>query len=810
MATVDTLNLSINGNSKQATTAINNLIKSLKKFETEATPERLGAVANGFKSINRSLGSISNSNIHKVERLANALDKISKSKVGSVSSSVKKASTNATKVSSTVKSATQATNIPSVGEATATAQEVTAALSGNTVSKVEETTNKISTMAKIAGVANKAVAIIGTGLKVFGKVLGSILKPITHFIRSLARVAFYRFIRGIIKGITDGLKEGIKNLALYSKALDGLDTHNANDVMSRYSSAFLYFKNAIATAVIPVLRALIPIVEQAMFRIVDFINILAQFGSAFFGTTFTKAKYFWTDYADSIDNAAGSAKELNHQLANFDELNNLNDNRNNGGGGSSALDNAREMFEESEISSKIQSLVEKLKGVWETVKEIFEPVKKIVEKVKELFEQAWDKVSPNLTRIWNALKKIWNDVLKPLIKGFVEGFVDGFLMGDEFDSLPDVLGFISDKLADCAESVADFLSKIDNKKIEDFGKFLGVVCGWIVGLIPVTMTMGVEFVNWKDRVQRLSDYIKTNFKSEIDDLKDKIDKLKDKVQTGIDKFKTLYDRIFDLHDPTSLLSTYIKDLSEKFVTVKNKAHEFYDKLVGLVTEITNVKKKAEALKQYYDNHNIFENVLATAAVFLYEITQIKTLLDGIKKIGEIVIKITLNLTNGGVLDTLLNGLSKIGSDVADTVSDIKKETENTQAQLPTTTPSTKTSNNNNKTVSPTNLKNTRNSTDTSTLIKKRKALGGYLDTGDIFIANERGAEMIGSIGSNTAVANNDQITEAIATATYAAMSRALSENNGSVNIVVEGDGDKMFKVFQKKQREYNRNTGFAF
>ena len=809
MATVDTLNLSINGNSKQATTALNNLIKSLKKFETEVTPDRLGAVANGFKSINRSLSSISNSNINKVEKLANALEKISKSKVGSVSNSVKGASTNATKISSTVKSATQATNVPSVSDATATAQEVTTALSGNTVSKVEETTDKISTMAKIAGVANKAVAIVGASLKVFGKVLGTILKPITHFIRSLARVAFYRFIRGIIKGITDGLKEGIKNLALYSKALDGLDTHNANDVMSRYSSAFLYFKNAIATAVIPVLRALIPIVEQAMMRIVDFINILAQFGSAFFGTTFTKAKYFWVDYADSIDNATGSAKELNHQLANFDELNNLNDNRNNGGGGNSALQNAKDMFEEAEISSKIQSLVEKLKNVWETVKDIFEPVKKIFEKVKELFELAWDKVSPNLTRIWNSLKKIWNDVLKPLIKGFVEGFVDGFLMGDEFDSLPDVLGFISDKLADCAENVADFLSKIDNKKIEDFGKFLGVVCGWIVGLIPVTMTMGVEFVNWKDRVQRLSDYIKTNFKSELDDLKGKIENVKDKVQLSIDKFKTLCDRIFDLHDPTSLLSTYIKDLSDKFITVKNKAHEFYDRLVNLVTEITDVKKKAEALKSYWDNHNIFENVLATAAVFLYEITQIKTLLDGIKKLGEIVIKITLNLTNGGVLDTLLDGLSKIGSDVADKVSQIEKETTNPQAQLPTT-PSTKTSNNNNKTVSPTNLKNTRNSNDNSTLIKKRKALGGYLDTGDIFIANERGAEMIGSIGGNTAVANNNQITEAIAQATYTAMTKALAENGGSVNIVVEGDGDKMFNVFQKKQREFARTTGLAY
>ena len=70
--------------------------------------------------------------------------------------------------------------------------------------------------------------------------------------------------------------------------------------------------------------------------------------------------------------------------------------------------------------------------------------------------------------------------------------------------------------------------------------------------------------------------------------------------------------------------------------------------------------------------------------------------------------------------------------------------------------------------------------------------------------------MIGSINCNTAVANNNQITEAIAQATYESMSRALSENNGSVTFVVEGDADRMFRVFQKKQKEYGKQTGLAY
>lgn len=45
------------------------------------------------------------------------------------------------------------------------------------------------------------------------------------------------------------------------------------------------------------------------------------------------------------------------------------------------------------------------------------------------------------------------------------------------------------------------------------------------------------------------------------------------------------------------------------------------------------------------------------------------------------------------------------------------------------------------------------------------ANGGFVDQGQLFIAREAGAELVGSIGNRTAVANNDQIVEGIATAT---------------------------------------------
>ena len=61
-----------------------------------------------------------------------------------------------------------------------------------------------------------------------------------------------------------------------------------------------------------------------------------------------------------------------------------------------------------------------------------------------------------------------------------------------------------------------------------------------------------------------------------------------------------------------------------------------------------------------------------------------------------------------------------------------------------------------------------------------RASGGYVDSGEIFVAREAGPEMVGRFGSRTAVANNDQITQGIANAVSGAMTynnRLLAEQN---------------------------------
>ena len=54
------------------------------------------------------------------------------------------------------------------------------------------------------------------------------------------------------------------------------------------------------------------------------------------------------------------------------------------------------------------------------------------------------------------------------------------------------------------------------------------------------------------------------------------------------------------------------------------------------------------------------------------------------------------------------------------------------------------------------------------------ASGGFPETGQLFLARESGAEMVGSVGNHTAVANNDQIVQGIESGVYTAVAQALS------------------------------------
>lgn len=92
---------------------------------------------------------------------------------------------------------------------------------------------------------------------------------------------------------------------------------------------------------------------------------------------------------------------------------------------------------------------------------------------------------------------------------------------------------------------------------------------------------------------------------------------------------------------------------------------------------------------------------------------------------------------------------------------------------------------------------------------KGYAMGGYPASGEMFIARENGLpEMVGSIGGRTAVANNDQIVQAVSLGVYNAVVDAMGKTSGgSQPITVQIDGREVFTAVRNQNNNFKRRTG---
>lgn len=86
------------------------------------------------------------------------------------------------------------------------------------------------------------------------------------------------------------------------------------------------------------------------------------------------------------------------------------------------------------------------------------------------------------------------------------------------------------------------------------------------------------------------------------------------------------------------------------------------------------------------------------------------------------------------------------------------------------------------------------------------ASGGFPEKGELFVAREQGAEMVGSIGNKTAVANNDQIVQAISIGVQRAMEKSGMKNT-KVVIEAKGDSSGLMNFITYKQKEESRQFG---
>ncbi len=92
--------------------------------------------------------------------------------------------------------------------------------------------------------------------------------------------------------------------------------------------------------------------------------------------------------------------------------------------------------------------------------------------------------------------------------------------------------------------------------------------------------------------------------------------------------------------------------------------------------------------------------------------------------------------------------------------------------------------------------------------------GGFPDAGQLFIANEAGAEMVGNLGGRTAVANNDQIVAGVSAGVYEAVKAAMSETQSqqgtvTVNSTAYLDGQVIYRNQENIKAKRGQDIGLG-
>lgn len=599
--------------------------------------------------------------------------------------------------------------------------------------------------------------------KIFGKFGDSIdapFKKIRGLFRALGRIALYRALRTIIKGITSAIKEGVTNLKAYSKQV-GTAFAPAVDNLRKH---VLWLKNAFATALRPVIEALIPVIQRLVDWLVKASDFLAQVFSIMTGKVDDNNRYtraVLTDLQDSNE----EAKKLQRTLLGFDEINRLD-----GDNGKDNTQNAGLMFEQADVSEKAVEWAAKLT--------------KWIEKIKEVINSIdWDTVLKVLIALkaTQILRRIaaWIKPIAALLGG--SGGIVALAL-----AVAAAFGLWGDK-------IQEFIESTGIKKVEDFFEKLKKPFGK-GGLADTWLTNGqLDLTYLLKYIGRIAKIIHALFHGDVDGalaeskksfadyfnyLKTKFDLfagwLWDNIVRPVlnwgskvtyDIYRAIYNTIIDIEIALNKAMIWVLQKWNDFLgeteTNINHAIEAINYITGKQLKPVNLHVE---MKEYYD------------AVDTLEKKKLPPLKENVKMYGTWAQeKAKFNLDTSEAERKVGNISQKIAEMAKKLLEAITKGS---------------------------NAIGSGGSRNESPFKPNQYASGGFPAIGTMFIAGERGAEYVGDIGGRTGVMNTDQMAAAI----YTAMNAALANNpQGGGDIYL--DGEKIYTSVVRRNNNQVRSTG---
>lgn len=712
----------------------------------------------------------------------------------------------------------------------------------------EKGSSHISVLTKAFGTLSNAVKkVLGpigelakTKLKQLATSPINAVKNLTHrfngFFAALKRIAIYRGIRSALKAISQGLKEGMENLYRYSEAFGTEFKPNMDSI----ATSLLYMKNSLATVAEPIVRVLEPVIYRLSEWFATLTNRVAEFLAALSGEdTYTKAIRFFTEYQESV---AAAGRELRKWLGPFDEINRLNDE--NGSRNADALDYSK-MFEEAAVSINLKNWANKIRdlissGEWgelgsELGSQIFDSI------INFDFAGSGQKVDAFFQGILDFLLGFEGEIPWEDLGAKIGEFITSIKWGDVFGKLTTLkLEFFSGLLSALATATTTI---IDAGTIEDIGKKIGEALAnadW--GKIFTSVAnLGLNII--KGLGQAISGGIQglTGMDKESADTLTEIlgigaiaiaiGSLIKKITGGGGLLSAFKQKDSGLKQQSKLMqkeTAYAYDLSGAFQTVAAvgisalllKLGELFPALKGLLNPLNETPPVVDPVTVAFEN---LGDEIADVDRVLYESSYkaVPAIETGLETMTTAVTEpqtawTALGTITTGVLSFIKTGLEKnskvaatTGAAYREVTKEIKGGFEEVNKQVETT--STNLGGFRTKVLPP--LKETRDTIgDIASLLGVAAvsgialsaalgsggganiklyekafghyASGGFVDSGQLFLAREAGPELVGTLGGKTAVANNDQIisgisqgvenaNENVVTAIYAATAQII-------------------------------------
>ena len=711
----------------------------------------------------------------------------------------------------------------------------------------EQKTNHFSNAIHKAISAGKS--LVGLGWDKLKSKISGLIGPVTNLIHSFGRIAMYRAVRSAIKAITQGFSEGIKHLYHWSEIV-GNEFKNSMDSLA--TSAH-YLRDSLGAMASPLIDALAPAIEVLVEKFVSLLNVVNQFIATITGQdSWRRAVRTATEYDDGIKDAADSAKKateaqkkLNKALQDFDELNLITTSTTKGtnpsggsGGSGSGIDSTH--FVEEPIADWIKDIKKAIEnGDWYGAGKLF--ADKMNSIVKNWDAKAWGKKLGE--KVENGLK---------LYLGFMENFNWSQFGIKSADFINGLLSKIDPKdlgkalvahLKAALEYLASFTWTVD---LSSLGTALGVAFNelfseetmndlgmTIAGIFKNAIDLAYNFVTTADFETAGENLMKGLFTAirNIDWAKagetvaDLATGLLDAILGAIDYALTHIDEIFSaIFDFLgALLKRVWEWLIEKFGGL---VKDFFDWLTNNLEngneDEGNNRKDGPVSMTPFDNPAPTESTYTQKVNVLYE-SNAQKIKDEITMFNKMNAKpkVTMTTKNFTATENSIKKITKGKTVMIYAKKDKDSFNAVTKALNKLTVDHTATikfkpvievtDSKGRPSTSPAAMKDLK-----ILLDHAHYAAGGFPAQGDLFVANESGPEMVGTINGRTAVASNQEIT-GISDAVYNTgeteaellrqqnqLLRQLLQKSGSVTLAPTAAAGKWVA---QSQAAYARATG---